>query len=247
MNLTALDIIKDAMKEIGVLAIDETPTASEATDGLRALNGMLDSWSARKLLSLAGIQGSFNLTANKASYTIGVGGDYSTSVPLDISDAFIRDLNGVDTNIEIVTMELYNSYGDKSTSSARPTTIVFDAGLTQQASPKATLYVYPIPDASTTYTLFITQQKMMTEFPLISTVVTFPPAYFRALKFNLALEIYGAYFSESKTPVPQRLVRLAMESMRIIETINAKRIPASMDVPGRPSSFNIYTGDDTTS
>ncbi len=244
MIITALDIIKDAMKEIGALAIDETPSSSAANDSFRALNSMIDSWSARKLLSSAGIRQSFSLVYNQYSYTIGIGGNFNTSVPISISDAFIRDGNNVDSSLEIVTMDLYNSYGDKSFSPARPTTIAFDAGATQQASPKATIYVYPVPDSSTPYLLFITQQKMLTEFTNFTDLITFPSSYYRALKFNLAIEIYGSYFNESKQPIPIGTVNLAKESMRIIETVNARRVSASMDLPGiRQGVFNIYTGD----
>jgi hypothetical protein len=248
LNLTAQDIITDAMKEIGVLASGETPTATELNDTLRALNMMLDSWSARKLLSLAGIQEPFPLTHNKYIYFIGLTAflpNFTTSKPISISDAFIRDGNGVDSHLEIVGMDLYDSYGDKSFSITRPTTIAYDPGLTQQATQLGTIYVYPIPDNSTPYTLYITQQKYLTEFSALSTSVTFPASYMRALKFSLALEIYGNYFNESKTPIPARTVRLAQESMRILETVNAKRVAASMDIPGRVNVFNIYTGDDT--
>lgn len=246
MNLNALTIITDAMKTIGVLAKNETLSADEANDGLRALNVMLDSWSARKLLSLAGIEEPFPLIYNQASYTIGTGGNFNTTTPLAITSAFLRDGNNIDNPIEVVDKELYDSYGDKSFSRVRPTTIAFDPGSTQQAIRAGTIYVYPIPDNSTTYTLFITEQKMLTEFTSLTTTVTFPPSYTRALKYNLAVELYGDYFNESKVPIPPLTLALARESIRVLETVNAKRIPAAMDIPGRVSVFNIYTGDYST-
>jgi hypothetical protein len=250
MNLTALDIIRDAMSEIGALAKNEQPTSDEANDVLRALNGLLDSLSARRLISLAGLRQGFPLTANKEAYTIGTGGDFNVTEPISIEPgAFVRDGNGQDTPIEIVNMDLYNSYGDKEFSgglvgTARPTTIAFDAGATQQAVQTGTIYVYPIPDGSTPYTLFLTMLMYLTEFAALNTVYTFPPAYYRMLKFNLAPEIYGSFFNESKQPIPVATVRLARESMRIIETVNARRVAANMDLPGqRVAPFNVYTGD----
>ena len=41
---TALQIIKDAMLELGILQTQEEPSADEAQDGLRLLNQMLQYW-----------------------------------------------------------------------------------------------------------------------------------------------------------------------------------------------------------
>lgn len=44
MSSTALDIVKDAMKDIGVLAAGESPSADDSADILRKLNHMVASW-----------------------------------------------------------------------------------------------------------------------------------------------------------------------------------------------------------
>jgi len=41
---TALDLVTQAMKSIGVLEQGETPSGAEGVDGLAALNQMLSSW-----------------------------------------------------------------------------------------------------------------------------------------------------------------------------------------------------------
>lgn len=44
MNKTALQVIKAAMLELGILQTQEEPSADEAQDGLDVLNGMLHAW-----------------------------------------------------------------------------------------------------------------------------------------------------------------------------------------------------------
>lgn len=41
---TALDVVKGALKDIGVLAAGESPTADDSTDVLEKLNQMVASW-----------------------------------------------------------------------------------------------------------------------------------------------------------------------------------------------------------
>lgn len=46
---TAQDIIKGAMRKLGVLASNEEPSAEDATDGLEALNDMCNAWDGQDI------------------------------------------------------------------------------------------------------------------------------------------------------------------------------------------------------
>ena len=48
--MTARDIIIQAQRKLGVETVQKTPTAKEISDGLEALNSMISSWSADRLL-----------------------------------------------------------------------------------------------------------------------------------------------------------------------------------------------------
>lgn len=235
------DIFKASMEIIGATTLDEAPEDSEMHKCLRHANLLLDSLSARKLLQLAEIQETFNLVAGQRSYTIGVGGNFNTSKPIDISSAFVRDVSLNDYPVDVKTREVYDSYSDKMISSARPDVIFYDPGATQQTIQTGTIYCYPIPDDSSD-DLVINSQKYLTEFVNLTDNVTFPPAYFRMLVYNLSEAIWRPMGRSG--PVPPDIVSLARETMRIIENMNATQIVSGLDLPGtrtQGSGYNIYT------
>lgn len=233
------DIFKAAMEIIGATTLDETPEASELQKCLRHANLLLDSLSARKLVQLSIIQENFPLVAKQRSYTIGVGANFNTSKPIDITGAFIRDASGNDYPVDVKTREVYDSYSDKTISSARPDALFYDPGVTQQAAQTGTIYCYPVPDSSTDK-LFINSEKYFTEFVNLTDSVTFPPAYYRMLVYNLAVAIWRPMGRTG--PVPDDVAWGARESMRIVENMNAKQVVSGLDVPSaRAGRYNIYT------
>jgi hypothetical protein len=48
-TMTARDMVTQAMREIGVIASGEQPTADEMADGILRLNSMLKAWAAKGL------------------------------------------------------------------------------------------------------------------------------------------------------------------------------------------------------
>jgi hypothetical protein len=66
-SMTARDMVTQAMREIGVLASGENPTADEMSDGIVRLNSMLKSWAAKGLNLWRDTQGSVDLAAGTSS------------------------------------------------------------------------------------------------------------------------------------------------------------------------------------
>jgi len=52
---TALTIITDSLLDIGVLADEEVPTASQAAGALRKLNNLIDSWNIESLIEFPAV------------------------------------------------------------------------------------------------------------------------------------------------------------------------------------------------
>ena len=241
MNLTVNDIIKSSFRVMGVTAKSEVPTSDEMQDGLQALNMMIDSWSARNLLTMAEINENFPLVAGTASYTIGIGQTFNTSKPYQVTGAYIRDSNSIDLPLDIINRNQYDQIIDKWVQ-ARPTALMYDPGQTQQATNTGTIFLYYTPDASTAYTLFLSSRKPLSEFTALTSNVTFDKAYSEALKYHLAIRMWREYH-ETEKAIPADITYLAREAMRVIESMNAEPIIAKMEVPGGKSVFNIYTGD----
>ena len=242
MARTVLDIVKDQMTLINAIAIDETPTDSEINLGIRVNNSMIDGWSANNLMLRSSTLDILTLTPNKGSYTIGASGsaDFNTAKPIRIVGAFVRDGSGTDTPIDIIPQLTFDTYAtDKSFAYGRPTVMAYDPGLTQQSTNLGTILVYTAPDMG--YTLHMQSDKYLTEFVNPSDPVTFEPAYYEALVYNGATRLYRYYHPDTKQ-IPTDIVILANSTKQAIESMNAVQCTATMDLPGKFSPFNIYTG-----
>lgn len=226
---TALDLIKGAMRLIGAIESGETPSSEETSDGLSALNAMMDAWSIERLMVYQILQENFTLSAGTASYTIGSGGTWNTTRPTRIDSAFIRDSSGQDYPIEIITKEQYDAIWLKTTQSL-PEQLFYDP-----AYPLGTVYWYCVPDAS--YTAYINSWKQLQSFAGLTTVLALPPGYERAIKYNLALEIAPEY---NRMPSAV-LAQIANESKAAIKSMNAPEVVAKCDAMLVAKRSNILT------
>ena len=133
MIITAGQLITLAIDTIGAVQLDEPPTPSELSNGLKRLNLMLDAWSVDGLMVPGSLMEQFPLAAGTSAYTIGIGGDFNTPKPSEVTDAFVRDGSSLDTGLDIVSQDEWNSYGDKEYSAGRPTFLWYDEGPAQQS------------------------------------------------------------------------------------------------------------------
>jgi hypothetical protein len=168
-----------------------------------------------------------------------VPGVFNTSKPFTIISAFVRDSAGNDYPLEIISRGEYNDFSVKTTSGT-PERLFYDPGSTQQTNQVGTINLYPRPDASIAYTLFLFSEKPLTPFASLDDANNFPDFYERYLVYNLAMALAPDY---NKIPHPE-VEHIADESARIIEGINSnnKRVIASLDLPGCSGRPNIFTG-----
>lgn len=229
MTVTALDIITGAAKLIGVVFKSEALTADEASDGLVLLNDMLDSWSNDGLLTNAYTLESFSLTTS-ATYTIGTGGAFNTSRPINIATAVVR-VATVDYPLKIVTPEQYQTEVPvKTISSQIPQFLVYD-----NAYPLGTITLYPVPTSGST--LRILSNKPLSNLSALTTTVDLAPGWKRALKYNLALDMAPQYGAE----VPPRVDKTAATSLGAIKRATA--INSAMPfMPSDNVPYSIYSG-----
>ena len=237
---TANDIITKAFSNIGV----ENPTTQNYADALDALNMMLDSLSARGLMTTSTIYENFPIVGGQQSYTIGVGANFNTSKPFSIQEAFVRDSSGMDYPLAIISAEDYMEISNKNMPglTTRPTGIYYDPGASQQATQTGTIYFYATPDVA--YTLYIRTEKPFTEFTSLSTATTFPLYYNEMLVYNLPVRLAVAFGAT----VSEELKYIAKESMRIVENLNSanKKTTATISFPARsatsPSDIRTNNG-----
>jgi hypothetical protein len=226
---TALDIITGSAKLLGVIAVGEAMTNDEAQDGLTTLNDMLDSWSSDLGVVYANTLESFNLTG-AASYTIGVGGNFNTSRPTYIKTAVVR-IASVDYPLQIITEEQYqNEIAIKSITTQIPQFLVYAVDY-----PLSTIYMYPIPSGGST--LRMLSFKPITNLSALTTTVTFPPGWNKALKYNLAVDMAPQY-GVSVTPEVLQGAKQSKGAIQRAVSVNNK-MPLTDSLVTR---YSIYNG-----
>lgn len=229
MTTSALDIITGAAKLGGVVFKSESLSSDEANDGLVVLNDMLDSWSNDSLTTFAYTLESFPLTG-AASYTIGSGGAFNTSRPINIVTAVVR-IGTIDYNLIPITQEQYQEeIALKSTTSPIPSFITYDNGY-----PLGTIKMYAIPASGGT--LYLQSNKPLSNLSSLTSTVDLPPGWKRALKYNLWVDLAPQY----GVPVDPQVAQIARMSLGVIRRSTA--INNAMPLLSNPiREENIFSG-----
>lgn len=184
--ITAIDLIRRAMMHIGVLAEGEVPSADQASDGLDALNDVLETWSIESLAVYGALPEQFNLVAGQSTYTVGPGGEWSTTRPISISSA-VMTVDNVDFPIGQWSYTEYSSLAIK-----------YQPGIPEKLvyindAPLARVILYPVPYANAVITVDI--PRLLTEVASVSDTISLPPGYARALQYAVAEELAPQYGS----------------------------------------------------
>lgn len=209
---TARDLIKGSLRVLGVIATGETPSAEESNDALSALNDMLDSWSNERLIIYTKTEETFTLTPSQGRYSMGSGGNFNTTRPIKIENAVIEIAGTSPTSevpVRIVPKEQWVYINVKDTTSNIPTVLYAEGSY-----PLEYINLYPVPSVANSLTLWTI--KPLTTLTNLSTSLSLPQGYLRALKFNLAKELAPEY---GVTLTPEAAM-IAMESKANIKRNN---------------------------
>lgn len=194
MSNTVLDVITAAMQNLGVIAIDETPSAAEAAQGLSILIDMLDTWQSESLTIFTVQPHVFPFVANKGAYTLGAGGDLNISRPVKIMYASVRYPDGTtDLPVEIIDVQKYSAIVIKTITSTFPYMLYDDNNF-----PLKTLYFYPVPQDGT-YSMVLWVWQLLSSPSTLTAIMSFPPGYTEGLKTNLAVRM-GPRFGRQVSP-----------------------------------------------
>lgn len=228
---TARDIIKGSLRDIGVLATGENPSSEEANDALELLNQMLDSWYNEKLIIYNIVKEEFTLVAGTQSYTIGSGATFNTSRPQKVESALIKDGN---TEYQVVEVDLdtWSEIADKTTTSDLPTMFYREGSY-----PNDTYYFWPVPSAANT--LVLHSWKPLAQLAGLSTSLSLPPGYLRAIRSNLGVELCPQF---GKEPTPT-LSRIAIESKANIKRMNIREYLLDGNPLPTRRTYSILTGE----
>lgn len=141
-ELSRDNLVKAALRKLGVLAAGQTPTSEDYTNGQTALNSLISSFQGLGLTLWKRKEISITLTANR-DYTIGISQTVNTAFPLRIETAqLITTTGGSRQDLEIMGRAEFMRLNATSTGS--PTAISYQPKINL-----GVLSVWPIPDTAT--------------------------------------------------------------------------------------------------
>jgi hypothetical protein len=245
---SAGDIIRSAMRLINVLASGEQPSGPEMGDGLFNLNCLVDSWNAERLmiytiqrqaLDVNGLP--FNLTPGQQTYKVGPNGDFNIPRPPRIDRMGIVSLNNpsqpLELPLEYLTDAGWQAIPVKNIQSTLPQKVWND-----NSFPFMNLSYWCIPSVQVQTVFYLWQA--LSYFPDATSTLTFPPAYVKALRFSLAVDLAPEFGRQA----PPEVMAQAAMSKAIVKSINAPLVDLRVDsalVGSGRGIFNWLTGEST--
>lgn len=190
--MTALELITEALIELGEVGQGETVSNEDATGGLLKLNDYLASLSNDRLNIYKLDTFSGTLTATVGSYTFGPSGTLVSSRPVQIQGAVIV-LNGITQPLNLITAPQYRAIKEKALTGTLPLQLYPNSGF-----PNMTLEFWPVPSGTPTFTCDFWAVIAGGNL-LLGDTISLPPGYQRMLRLGLAIELapsYGRQVSE---------------------------------------------------
>lgn len=180
--MTALDVIRSAFQELGVLGAAETLSGEDADLGLDRLNRILDNWNAERQTVYGDVFTAYTLTPNLTPHTIGPSGTFVVAQrPVAIDGAsLILTTSTPDVYQPIVLRDRdwWNAQAVPGLTSAFPTDLFYDPSW-----PNGTLHFWPVPTVA--YGVELVTRVVLAALTL-ATTFTLPPGYHDAAALTLA-------------------------------------------------------------
>ena len=237
MAATALDLITDSFQKLGIYAPGDVISDADAQRALSVLNDMLDSWSNESLTCFEILEQSGTLQPGVAAYTVGSGGTFNVTRPLKLIDgpgsAYVQDNNANNYPIEVVPRSKWNMIGSRAVTSNIPSMLFYDPQF-----PLGIINIFPVPTQP--WTLFWDSYQQLGSFTNLTTVISLPPGYKKAIQDTLAVELHPYFLTTQINPI---ILEAASKSKGNIKRTNMRPIVAIYDpeiVSRSSGSYNIY-------
>lgn len=231
---TVQDLFTQMFYDLGVLAQGQSIDSVDADSALYTLNGMLDAWNAEGLLTPYQQTENFTLVPGQVSYTIGSGGNFDTTRPVDILYATIRDTIGNDFPMKIIGWQDYQAIRVKGMVQTNyPDRLTY-----QKAVPLGTITIWPVPTQA--YSIYLTSWKQLGSYALSDTLAL-EPGYQEAIYWNLGARMAYKYGKSVDAGYIER-GSAALRSLRR-QALDRSEVPLDSGVMQfRKGGFNINRG-----
>lgn len=189
-NLNRDEVIKGALRILGVIAQGESPDAYQTSDAAEALNVLCKSLEAEGLPVWAIKTQVITPVASDGVYAIGTSQQVDVAKPERIYQAFYTNTtSNVSVPLVPLTQQQYYALSNRS-DVGTPTQFYWD-----DKNSYGNFYLYLIPDSvfAAANTITIVYQAPFADFDSSTDVPDFPQYWLRALKYGLADEIAMEY------------------------------------------------------
>jgi len=229
------DLISASLREIAVLGAIETIQSEDLAVATTILAQMLDAWQAERLYVFAIQRMLFVPAMLKQTYTLGTNGDFNAPRPARITRYGVVNLSNpiqpLELPLDSLTEAQWASIPVKNIASAIPQRVWDD-----QQFPSRNLNFWPVPNVAVNFTVY--QWAALTTWPDYVTDVEFPPGYFEAIRYSLAIRLGPAFDASAKvTPL---LIGLANNAVERIKRMNAPMIDLKCDPMLQQPESAIY-------
>lgn len=188
-QLTRNQFIEAALRTLGVLALDQTPSSTEYTNALIKLNALVGEFRTKGLMVWDRTTYTMSLTSGTSSYTIGTGQTLNTPYPVHLLQAVRLDSTS-ETRIPLEVISDFNYNLLPTSTSGVPIQVTYQ--------PKVNLgviKVWPEPDSysQTNVTIQLTYLRPIEYFSLSTDTADFPEEWVSAIIYNLAVRMAPEY------------------------------------------------------
>jgi hypothetical protein len=238
---TVRAVITDALMEIGVLEPGESPSAAQASIGLRRTQGMIDSWAADRLTLSLQLRTPFTWPANTSSVQVGRGQTVDMDRPVWVNNLtfVVPGTNpGVEVPMGLMDEDAYASLTIKNLTSQLPQQAFYQTNVND---PNGTLFIWPTPPS---LTLVLYTPQAVSVPANLNSLMQGPPGYQDAFLYQLALRLCTPF----GVAVPPLLPRMAASAFENMKKPNVEPGSMGLDpalVPSYGAGYNVLT-DSTT-
>jgi len=248
---TAQQFILSACRLVGALRSGQNMSAAELADGLQVFNDLLDSWSASSItiyvvqrITNDQSQIPFTLIPNQQTpYTLGnaLGNEnFLTPRPPRLERVSYIYSASQQTPIE-KPLAMYDSVQWQNIANKSVTSLLPQVCYVEDNFPDMNLSFWPVVTQANPIVLYA--WGALAQVPSLQTVISFPPGYSRALRYNLAVDLFSEFSGDMQKL--QVVAPLAIRYKQVIEGLNSHSKIAYCDpaiVGGARKRGNIYTG-----
>lgn len=224
-----IDIITDALLEMGAIAQGQVPSGSIVQLGLRKLNRLIDTFNAKKLFIYAVNFNTYTITPSLVPHTIGPSGIFDvTQRPMKIEDASVI-LSNIDVSLEVRDAQWWAGQLAKAQTSTFPTDLYYEP-----AWPLGKIYFWPVPTVA--YSVRLETWVSLTQFTSLVAEFSLPPGYLELIISGLAVTLCPAF---GKSP-DATLVANAQRALVLVQGNNSKAPRISLAGGGLPGGGPTY-------